>query len=62
MPAIGVCGGVVHGKLAKDEFAAATPGTVPIDGVGLLVMVPDWVATEELEFDLAGVGGRIAGC
>lgn len=61
-PAIGVCGGVVHGRLEKDEFAAATPGTVPRDGVGLLVIVPDWVATDEVEFDLVGLGGRIADC
>ena len=53
---------MVHGKLEKDEFAAATPGTVPRDGVGLLVMIPDWVATDEVEFDLVGLGGRIADC
>lgn len=62
-PVIGVCGGVVHGRLEKDEFAAVTPGIVPTEGVGLLVMVPEHVATEELELDLVGVGGRIVdGC
>jgi len=61
-PVMGVCGGVVHGKLEKDELAAGKPGIVPRDGVGLLVMIPDWVATEDVEFDLVGLGGRIADC
>ena len=61
-PVMGVCGGVVHGRLENDELAAATPGTVPTDGVGLLVMSPDCVATEDVEFDRVGVGGRMADC
>ena len=39
-PDIGVCGGVVHGKLEKDVFAAATLGTLPNVGVGLLLITP----------------------
>ena len=61
-PVMGVCGGVVHGKLEKDEFPPETPGIVPRDGVGLLVMIPDWVTTDDVEFDLVGLGGRIADC
>ncbi|KAL8732442.1 MAG: hypothetical protein Q9181_003950 [Wetmoreana brouardii] len=38
-PAIGVCGGVVHGSGPK-ELDAATLGTFPSVGVGLLVMIP----------------------
>ena len=37
-PPMGVCGGVVHGRLPnEDAFAAATLGTLPTVGVGLLV-------------------------
>lgn len=62
-PVIGVCGGVVHGKLEKDAFAAGNPGIVPREGVGLLVIIPDWVTTDDVESDLVGLGGRIAdGC
>lgn len=60
MPVMGVCGGVVQGRLEKDELVAA--GTVPSDGVGLLVIVPDCVTTDEVELDLVGLGGRIADC
>lgn len=64
-PPIGVCGGVVHGKLPKEDgLVAATLGMLPRVGVGLLVMSPpgfgafdDCVTTEEIEFDLVGLGG-----
>ena len=36
-PALGVSGGVVHGKPPKEEFGAATLGTLPKVGVGLLM-------------------------
>jgi len=39
-PDIGVCGGVVHDKLGKVELAAATLGTFPNVGVGLLLITP----------------------
>lgn len=38
MPDIGVCGGVVHGRLLKEGFVAATLGTLPSVGVGLLTI------------------------
>ena len=38
VPDIGVIGGVVIRKLVGKEFAAATLGTVPTMGVGLLVI------------------------
>lgn len=38
MPGIGVWGGVVHGRLLKDGFVAATLGTLPSVGVGLLTI------------------------
>ena len=63
-PDMGVCGGVVQGKLAKDVLAAAMLGTFPNVGVGLLLMTPagvcawdDWVTMEDVEFDLVGLGG-----
>ena len=34
----GVCGGVVQGKPVNEELEAATLGTFPRVGVGLLVM------------------------
>lgn len=37
-PGMGVCGGVVHDRVANDELDAATLGTLLIVGVGLLVM------------------------
>lgn len=62
-PPIGVCGGVVHGRV-PNELLAATLGTLPSVGVGLLVMMPpelcmcdDCVATEDAEFDRVGLGG-----
>ena len=58
MPDIGVCGGVVHGRLLKDGLVAATLGTLPSVGVGLLLTIwDDCVATEEVELDLVGLGG-----
>lgn len=39
-PDIGVCGGVVHGKFEKEVLAAATLGTFPSVGVGLLLIMP----------------------
>lgn len=63
-PAIGVCGGVVHDRLVNDGFDAATLGTLPSVGVGLLVMTTpefcDWggcVITDDVEFDRVGLGG-----
>ena len=61
-PDMGVCGGVVNGRPEKEVLAAATLGTFPSVGVGLLVMMPDCVATEEVELDLVGLGGRITDC
>ena len=62
-PPSGVCGGVVHGRV-PNELLAATLGTLPSVGVGLLVMMPpepcrwdDCVATDEAEFDRVGLGG-----
>lgn len=62
-PAMGVCGGVVHGK-APNELVAATLGTLPKVGVGLLVITPpepcacdDCVAIEDAELDRVGLGG-----
>ncbi len=62
-PPIGVCGGVVHDRGPK-ELVAATLGTLPSVGVGLLVMIPpelcmceDCVATEDAELDRVGLGG-----
>ena len=62
IPAMGVCGGVVKGRFEKELLVAATLGTLPSVGVGLLVMTPDWVATDDVELDLVGLGGRIADC
>ena len=62
LPDIGVIGGVVNGR---PELVATTPGTLPMVGVGLLVMTPtgvgtcdDCVAIEEVELDRVGLGGR----
>ena len=58
MPDMGVSGGVVHGSPLNDGFAAATLGTIPIIGVGLLIMgCEDSVAIDEMEFDRVGLGG-----
>ena len=57
IPDIGVCGGVVHGKLLKAGFVAATLGTLPKVGVGLLIIWDDCVAIEDVELDLVGLGG-----
>ena len=59
VPDIGVCGGVVQDRLTDAELVAATLGTFPKVGVGLVVTnpTPD-VAIEELELDRVGLGGR----
>jgi len=56
--ALGVIGGVDSGSPPLVEPAAATLGTVPSVGVGLLAIMPagvcmkdDCVATEEFEFE-----------
>lgn len=63
---IGVCGGVVSGRGSAGgcaEFVAVTEGTVPSVGVGLLTTPPeacckdDCVATEQVEFERAGLAG-----
>ena len=54
---MGVCGGVVHGRPLKDGLVAATPGTLPRVGVGLLTICDDNVATDEVEFERVGLGG-----
>ena len=41
MPDIGVWGGVVHGRLMKAGLVAATLGTFPKVGVGLLLIICD---------------------
>jgi hypothetical protein len=63
---LGVCGGVVIGMpVMKLRFPAAMPGIAPPTRVGLLIIPPDgwanedWVATEDVEFDLVGDEGRI---
>lgn len=61
-PDIGVCGGVVNGRPEKEVLLAATLGTLPNVGVGLLLTMPDWVAIDDAELDLVGLGGRIADC
>ena len=61
-PDMGVCGGVVTGRPENKVLDAATLGTLPSVGVGLLVITPDCVATDEAEFDLVGLGGRIPDC
>lgn len=60
---LGVSGGVVTGTpVTLPEFMAAIPGTLPTISGGLLTtpvgIVEDWVATEDVEFDLAGEFGR----
>lgn len=35
------------------------PGTVPDTSAGLFVIMPDGVATEDVELDLAGEEGRM---
>lgn len=61
---IGVCGGVVRGRVGGcAELAAVTRGTDPNVGVGLLMTVcgcwvEERVATEEVELDRAGLEGR----
>lgn len=50
---IGVCGGVVAGRL---EFVAVTDGTAPIVGVGLLTTPEDVVPANEM-VEPAGLDG-----
>ena len=58
IPDIGVCGGVVHGRPLNDGLAAATPGTLPRVGVGLLLTIcDDCVTTEDVELERVGLGG-----
>ena len=56
------------GRPTEPELVAATLGTFPNVGVGLLMMMPlavcicdDCVAIDEAEFDLVGLGGRPTG-
>lgn len=65
---MGVCGGVVHGKPVNEVLDAATLGTFPSVGVGLLVITPvepcswdDGVMAELDEFDLVGLGRLATG-
>lgn len=67
-PDMGVCGGVVVGKPTEAELVAATLGTLPNVGVGLVMMIPlavcnceDCVAMDEAELDRVGLGGRPTG-
>ncbi len=67
LPDMGVWGGVVSGRPTAAELVAATLGTVPRVGVGLLVMTvldvcawEDMVATDEAEDERVGLDGRIA--
>ena len=62
-PDMGVCGGVVHGKPVNEALDAATLGTFPRVGVGLLVITAaelcswdDGVMADDDEFDLVGLG------
>ena len=58
IPDIGVCGGVVHRRPLKDGLVAATLGTLPSVGVGLLLIIwDDCVAIDDVELDLVGLGG-----
>jgi len=58
IPDIGVCGGVVQCKPLKDGLVAATLGTLPSVGVGLLLIIcDDCVAIDDVELDLLGLGG-----
>ena len=56
-PAMGVCGGVVHGRPLNDRFVAATLGTALRVGVGLFTTRDDCVAIEDAELDRVGLGG-----
>ncbi len=62
-PDMGVCGGVVQGNPVNEELDAATLGTFPTVGVGLLVTTPvgvwicdGWERTDEEELVLPGLG------
>lgn len=57
----GVSGGVVMGiPVTLAEFVAAMLGTLPTmrEGLVLTGCADDWVATDEVELDLAGDEGR----
>lgn len=63
-PALGVCGGVVHGKPPNDVPGAATLGTFPRVGVGLLIttcegfcVCDDGATLDDAELDLVGLEG-----
>jgi len=43
--------------IGNAELVAATLGTFPSVGVGLLVIIPESVAIDEVELDLVGLGG-----
>lgn len=67
VPGIGVCGGVHMGiPPTGAEFAAATPGTAPIEGVCWLSVTfgsgpgakEPCVATDEADMERAGLAGR----
>lgn len=67
-PDMGVCGGVVHGRPGNEALDAATLGTFPSVGVGLLVITPvelcswdDEVMADDDELDLVGLGGLATG-
>lgn len=54
----GVSGGVVRGTpVTLPELVAAMLGTLPPMSGGLFI-TEAWVATDDVEFDLAGEGGR----
>ena len=59
---MGVIGGVQRGSPAGAELVAATLGTLPIIGVGLLVITPGkldcCVAMDDAELDLVGLKER----
>lgn len=57
MPDMGVWGGVVHGRPLNDGLLAATLGTLPRVGVGLLTICDDRVATDDVELERVGLGG-----
>lgn len=68
MVAMGVIGGVDNGRPPVEGLAAATLGTVPRVGVGLVAMIPvavcmndDCVAMDDAEFDRVGLVGRPGG-
>lgn len=56
---LGVSGGVVNGTpVTLPELAAVMDGTLPLMSGGLLTTPEGCVATDDVEFDLAGEDGR----